>query len=136
MDIDLLLTYIPYFETVDPDVVCKWHGGVKRDNGGFTVHYAIYDEKLYDFIKDVYDSGIMVNDYRNELNRLIPNWQTVDIQEVVKTAEIYKLRVIFTKCIRVDRFNEGSLGEDAKSGFLLAILKRMQELHKNTPENT
>jgi len=131
MDVDLLLSYIPYFETIDPDVVCKWGGGNNREDDVFTMPYAIYDEKLYEFIKDAHDSGVMVNDYINELNRLIPDRQTVDIQEVVKTADFYTLQVIFTKCIRVDRFNEGSLGESVLSEFVLAMLKRFQALNSN-----
>jgi len=131
MNVDLLLSYIPYFETVDPGVVCKWGGGEKREDGVFTIPYAIYDEKLYDFIKDAHDSGVMVSDYSNELNRLVPDWKTVDIQEVVKTSDFYKLRVIFTKCIRVDRFNEGALGGSVQDGLVLAMLKRMQELKAN-----
>ena len=128
MNVGLLLSYIPYFETVNPDDVCKWGGGEKREDGVLTMPYAIYSDKLKAFIKDVYDSGVMVKEYSNELKRLIPDWQTVDIQEVVKTADLYMLRVILTKCIRVDRFNEGSLGRSVQSGLVLAILKRMQEL--------
>jgi len=129
VDFDLLLSYIPYFETVDPDVLCKWGGGEKREDGRISMPYAIYSDKLIAFIKDAHNCGVIIQEYPSELDRLVPGWQTIDIQEFVKTADLYTLQVIFTKCIRVDRFNEGALAASVINGLILALLKRMKDLY-------
>ena len=47
---ELLLSYIPYFETVDPDVACKWGGGEKREDGAFSILSLKRDVNNYNYI--------------------------------------------------------------------------------------
>ena len=123
-----LCSFIPYFESLDPGKAYQVKGGEKKENGVITMPYYVYDEKVQEFMKAVYESGLMVSDYVSELNSRVPDWQTVDIHKVVETADLELVKVILTKCIRVERFNEGALAQSIDNGLILAILRRLQGL--------
>ena len=130
MKIQQLLSFIPYFETVDPDEACQWKPSVKREDGVIQMGYPIYSAEFNKFIKAVCDSEVMVKDYVAELDRLVPNWQSVNIQEVLKTADLHLVLVVLTKAIRVERFCDGAWNSATRDGLFLAILRRLNDLHR------
>lgn len=131
MDIDELCRFIPYFENIDPDKACKWVSNGEDGEGCTTVYYPIYEEEFEKFISAVYNSDVMYKGcYQDELGRRIPNWQKVDINEVIKTADFELLQIIFTKAVRVERFAWGAWATMIERGTFLCILQRLKELHE------
>ena len=92
----------------------------------FVSHYPVYEDELNTFIEDVYHSGILMRDYVGYLEEKFPGkqWTTDDIE----TANLTMLRAMLTKCVRVERFYEGSWGKFARDGYFLAILRRLEKL--------
>ena len=126
-----LCSFIPYFKNIDPDKACQWKGGEKLDDGVISLPYPEYDKEFMKFVDAFYKSGISVGDYKNELNLKIPNWKTVDIHKVIETADFDLLKVILTKCIRVERFCDGAWHGSIRDGLFLAILQRLNVLLVN-----
>ncbi|WP_257009373.1 DUF6508 domain-containing protein [Bacillus sp. 7884-1] len=108
-----LLNYIPYFE--DENIVfCRWEG-----------MYPQYDEKLKDFIKEVYKTDLMKSNYLEYLEeRLLVK----DYAIAVPTADFELLRAILTFYVRSERFCDGAWANSAKEGIFLRILYRLKEV--------
>jgi hypothetical protein len=108
-----LLNYIPYFE--DENIVFgRWEG-----------MYPQYDEKLKEFIKEVYNTDLMKSNYLDYLDeRLLDR----DYSVAVPTANFELLRAILTFYVRSERFSDGSWASSAKKGVFLRILYRLKEL--------
>jgi hypothetical protein len=108
-----LLNYIPYFE--DENIVfCRWEG-----------MYPQYDEKLKDFIKEVYKTDLMKSNYLDYLDEKLLNR---DYAIAVPTADFELLKAILTFYVRQDRFSEGAWASSAKEGVFLSMLYRLKEL--------
>jgi hypothetical protein len=122
-ELEKIVSYIPYFENIDPDKACQWKSSEKS---GFP--YPVYEEKFSQFISDFSHSGLAVGDYPDKLNQMIPDWQTADINKVVETADFELVRVIFTKCVRVERFHDGAWDSAIRSGLFLVLLNRLNKL--------
>ena len=108
-----LLDYIPYFE--DENRVF-----LKREE-----MYPQYDEKLEEFIMEVYKTDLMKSNYLDYLDERILGR---DYATVVPTADFELLKSIFTFYVRQDRFVEGAWASSAKDGVFLKILYRLKEL--------
>ncbi|MDQ1004600.1 hypothetical protein QFZ28_005140 [Neobacillus niacini] len=108
-----LLNYIPYFKAENIEF-CRWEG-----------MYPNYDEKLKEFIKEVYNTDLMKSDYLPYLDeRLLDR----DYSAAIPTADFELLRAILTFYVRQDRFFEGAWAGSAKDGVFLRILNRLKEL--------
>ncbi|MDR2729184.1 MAG: helix-turn-helix transcriptional regulator, partial [Chitinispirillales bacterium] len=131
MDVKKLCSFIPYFENIDPDKACQWVSMKKSEDGVITLPYPVYSDDFMKFVDAFYKSGLSVNNYQDELNRRVPDWQTKDIQKVIETADIELVRVVLTKLIRVERFSDGAWDNAIKSGLFLAILRKFKALTIN-----
>lgn len=123
-----LCSFIPYFENVDSDQTGQLKGGGKNGDGVISLPYPEYDKEFIKFVDAFYKSGLSVNDYQTELNQKLPNWQTIDIDKVIETADYEFIKVILTKSIRVERFCEGAWERAIKNGVFLNILRRLNVL--------
>ena len=67
-----------------------------------------------------------MRDYVGYLEEKFPRkqWAINDIE----AADLTTLRAMLTKCVRVERFYEGSWGKFAKDKVFLAILRRLEKL--------
>ena len=111
-----LLNYIPYFENENIEF-CKWEG-----------MYPKYDEKLEEFIMEVYKTDLLKSDYLDYLDeRLLDS----DYAAAVPTADFELLRAILTFYVRQDRFVDGAWAGSAKDGVFLRILYRLKGLEGN-----
>ncbi|MCM3694594.1 DUF6508 domain-containing protein [Neobacillus niacini] len=108
-----LLSYIPYFEDKNIEF-CVWEG-----------MYPKYDEKLEEFIKEVYKTDLMKSNYLDYLDEKRINR---DYAAVVPTADFELLRAILTYYVRSERFSDGAWANSAKEGVFLRILNRLKEL--------
>jgi hypothetical protein len=101
-----LLNYIPYFE--DENIVfCRWEG-----------MYPQYDEKLKDFIKEVYKTDLMKSNYLDYLDERLLNR---DYAIAVPTADFELLKAILTFYVRQDRFSEGAWASSRGCVFKYAL---------------
>ena len=124
-DFQSLLKYIDYFESVYDQMI----GNPSQENPvikEFVSHYPVYEDELNTFIEDVYHSEILMRDYVGYLEEKFPGkqWAIDDIE----AADLTTLRAMLTKCVRVERFYEGSWGKFARDGYFLVILKRLEKL--------
>jgi ADP-ribosylglycohydrolase/TPR repeat protein len=129
--IQRLCAYIPYFENIDPDKACKF-----KDDGEFRIQdNYIYEEKLLQFVNDFCKSGLSVHNYQNELDRKLPGWKTGNNNGVIENADFELLKIIFTKCIRTERFCDGAWASAVESGLFLNLLRRLNVLFINGETN-
>ena len=120
-----LLKYIDYFESASNQKISnksQKNPFIKE----FVSHYPVYDDELNTFIEDVYHSEILMRDYIGHLAEKFPGkqWTFDDIE----AADLTTLRAMLTKCVRAERFYDGSWGKFAKDGYFLAILRRLEKL--------
>lgn len=108
-----LLNYIPYFEDKNIEF-CRWED-----------RYPNYDEKLNEFIKEVYKTDLMKSNYLDYLDERLVNR---DYSAAVPTADFELLRAILTFYVRSERFSDGAWATSAKEGVFLRILYRLKEL--------
>ena len=120
-----LLKYINYFESASNQEISnpsQKNPFIKE----FVSHYPVYEDELNTFIEDVYHSEILMRNYVSHLEEKFPvkQWAINDID----AADLTTLRAMLTKCIRIERFYDGSWGTYAKDGYFLAILRRLEKL--------
>lgn len=120
-----ILKYIRYFED-DRNIFCTWESSKEKEDGVFVMPYPIYDEKLEEFIKDVYNTDLLKHDYLEFIEKNID--MNANIIDVIERADFETLRAILTKYIRLERFCEGTWGAAAKEGTFLMILKKIKQI--------
>lgn len=120
-----LIKYIAYFED-DRNTFCTWESSKEKEDGVFIMSYPKYDEKLEEFIKDVYKTDLLKQDYMEFLEKNIN--RSTNIDDVIENADFETLRAILTKYIRLERFCEGTWGAAAKEGTFLKILKKIKQI--------
>lgn len=122
-----LIKYIAYFED-DRNTFCTWESPKEKEDGVFIMPYPIYDEKLEEFIEDVYNTDLLKHDYLEFIEKNIE--MNANIIDVIERADFETLRAILTKYIRLERFCEGTWGAAAKEGTFLKILKKIKQSTK------
>ena len=118
-DVKLICAFIPYFENIDPDTACY------IDTNKTSVPHPIYSQE---FIYAYYDTNLIVKNYVSELDKRIPNWETIDVMDEVSKIDYDTLKVILTKLVRVERFYTGAWDNAIRNGLFLSILRRFKEL--------
>ncbi|MEQ8153500.1 MAG: DUF6508 domain-containing protein [Clostridiaceae bacterium] len=86
--------------------------------------HLIYENELNDFIDEVYNSGLMRQDYNEYLECKIGKGK--DISKFIENSDIETLRAILTYYVRQERFYDGFWGIAAKEGAFLKILERLR----------
>lgn len=125
--INKLLSYIPYFETVEQESVNKWAYGEKNGEKEYSAAHSIYDEELLQFVDEFYKSNLAVHDYISVMNR--NNLHNADeINSAIAEADIELLKAILTGYIRQERFNEGLWIDAIKEKVFLKVLNRFKEI--------
>ena len=119
--------YIPYFETADAVVACRWKKSRKMEDGSFSMPYPVYENELLQFIDDASNSGLLdyayidtIKKHGYELNNSVAN--------AIEIADIELAKAILTSYIRQERFCSGLWGRAVKDGVFLALLKRIRHL--------
>ena len=113
-----ILEFLPYFESED-------HVFFQIDNQNLMDPY-VYDGKVLDFIKTLYDENIIYSfDWVKWQPEAIEYYDSLDL---LKNADLDTLRKLLTVHIRKERFCSGHLAQVIKTGHLLNILKRLNEI--------
>ncbi len=88
--------------------------------------YPDYDDKLLEFIKLVYDSGLMMEGY---LDLLKEKYGTEnEANDIIKSADFDPLRAILTYFVRQERFCDGIWEQAVKDKIFLNILYKLKEI--------
>lgn len=116
-NIDAILEYIPYFESVKDECY-----EINPDKSLMDPHF--YSEKNSEFIQALYENNFIQAFDWSQFNTLqnVENIEHADIDTLVK---------ILTAYIRADRFSSGSVANLIKEGHLLRILYRLREIKNN-----
>lgn len=122
-----LFGYIKYFENDNVDFY-RWQSS-KREDGVITMSYPVYDKKLREFIQDVYESGIMLNDYQSLIRSDISTGDEA-IMLINNTDNPDMLRALLTYFVRQERFSEGSWAEAANKRIFLSILLKLKSMEE------
>lgn len=123
--IEKLAEYINYFED-ENKVFYNWYGGEKTEDDTYIMPYIIYDEKLHEFIKSVYESGIMMEDYLSYLERKFG--KSNDMNNIIKNADFETLCAVLTYLVRQERFHDGLWSEAIRNKYFLKILCKFKEI--------
>jgi len=118
-----LFEYISYFNN-DSIQFCQWEGTRKSENDEFTMSYPVYDDELTEFIQDVYDSGIMMENYLDYLQSKFGS--NNDMNTIIPKADFETLRALLTYLVRQERFCNGMWGAAAEDKRFLNILLRLK----------
>ena len=120
-----ILTYIPYFEKENQEYSKLVPSG--NGEGVFPSYYFVYDEKLEAFIKELYDSNVVVKNYTKILGMVD------DLTESIPTDSEEVLRAKLTYIARAHRFGDEEIWDwAAKEKVFLNILNRLKELWGKT----
>lgn len=121
-----VLKYIKYFETATEESVCKYQGGENVAVNTYTFGYPVYDDKLLEFVDEVYKTNLICSDYLSVIKNKIGDMSMIDY--FIATADIELLRAILTGYIRQERFNDGLWATAVKDKVFLKILYRLKNV--------
>jgi hypothetical protein len=95
----------------------------------FTLPYARLGDTASEFVRSVYDSGLILTDFDWPKWASAPRVKRMMRDEaMLLDATPQTLARLLTVCIRRGRFVEGSLLSDFQSGLILRILRRAAAL--------
>ncbi len=124
-----ILTYIPYFEELEDDQICKIVTEELEEDGTMPVERLLYATPLVGFIEDTYVANIMVQNYNEIMN--LEAMGEIELEVLVYGIEqaSYELTMAVLTCIVVqEKYAPGMWNIAAKEGWFLKILYRLQEL--------
>lgn len=127
-DLRVLSRFLPEFERTDFSPG-DWTEMQKQEDGVYTMPYATLSPAASEFVQAAYDGGWVLQDF---------NWSdwkdTEEARDLYRDPDLlaqatpHQLAQLLTVFIRQDRFVEGGLLGDFKSGHILAIVRRAAEL--------
>lgn len=129
-DFERLFEYISYFEEKDVSSQFRFEGEGRTEEGSYTFSYPVYDQRLLDFIEEVYESGLIDISYFSILNRYLTS-SFKDLEEVIEEANLELLRSVLAYYIRQERFGEGMWAAALKDRIFLKVLERLKVILKD-----
>ena len=127
--IEEILTYIPYFEQLDKENICRVVTEELAEDGTMPVEHLMYRSPLLGFIEDTYVANVMVQNYMEIMN--LEAMGEIELEALVYGVEqaSYELTMAILTCIIVqEKFAKGMWSIAAKEGWFLKILYRLEEL--------
>ncbi|MHC4280940.1 MAG: DUF6508 domain-containing protein [Planctomycetota bacterium] len=119
-----ILEYLPKLKDKDSNTG-KWHPIEEHDDNTFTLPFYEYSDLVIGFKHTLYNEGFIFPfdwgswHYGKKLSRN---------PDLIKKANLLTLRKLITAHVRQDRFCEGHLACVFKSGLIVKILERLQEI--------
>lgn len=126
-DFERLFEYISYFEEEDVSFQFRFEGEGRTAEGSYNFSYPVYDQRLLDFIEEVYDSGLIDIAYFSVLNRYLTS-SFHDMVDVIEEAGFELLSAVLAYYIRQERFGEGMWAAALKDRIFLKVLERLKVL--------
>lgn len=125
-DIQALLAYLPRLYAPGFEPVLRWHGGVKGADGVIHLPYPEYHPLVEAFYRQAAAPCWLDTGYKPE-----EAWKLLQDEELVRTADLNRIRAMLTYCVRGERFSDGHWGEMIQAGHIRRILERLGELLVN-----
>ena len=122
-DINKLLAYLPLFDKPGRKFVKKWAGGEHLGERSFSVSYPEYENDVADFFALATQPCWTNRNYQPETAG-----QMLEDEQAISKADLADIRTMLTFCVRGERFCDGHWESVLKSGKVVAILKRLQQI--------
>jgi Family of unknown function (DUF6508) len=110
-----------YTAGINPEV--RWEGGNKDEKGVIHMPYPIYDELVEEFIRAASNECWLNHGYRPE-----EAYEMLKDDEVIRSANVSKIKTMLTFIVRGERFSDGHWGEMIRRGYVRKLLERLAEL--------
>jgi len=127
--IEEILTYIPFFEELDKDNICRIVTEELEEDGTMPVEVLMYRSPLLGFIEDTYVANVMLQNYAEIMN--LEAMGEIELEVLVYGVEhaSYELTMAILTCIIVqEKYAKGMWKIAAEEGWFLKILYRLQQL--------
>ena len=123
-----LASYCPLFAA--EDFSCgEWIDPAPRQDGRLIFGYFSLSAPATDFYEAVYEFGWIRLDFDwSAWGTSLEGEELLNGMAGISSASAEQLSNLLTVCVRADRFVEGRLAGDFRSGLILAICRRAQEL--------
>ena len=132
--VEEMLTYIPYFEQLDKDNICRIVTEELEEDGTMPVEVLMYRSPLLGFIEDTYVANVMLPNYMEVLN--LEAAGEIEMEVLVYSAEkaSYELTMaILTSIIVQEKYAKGMWKVAAEEGWFLLLLRRLEKLMAEEP---
>lgn len=127
--IEEILTYIPYFEELKEDEICRIVTEELAEDGTMPVETLMYRTPLLGFIEDTYVANVMEPNYIEIMN--LEAMGEIELEVLVYGLEqaSYQLTMAVLTCIVVqEKYAKGMWKIAAEEGWFLMILRRLEQL--------
>ena len=127
--IEEMLTYIPYFEELDKENICRIVTEELEEDGTMPVETLMYRSPLLGFIEDTYVANVLLPNYVEILN--LEAMGEIELEVLVYGLEqaSYQLTMAVLTCIIVqEKYAKGMWKIAAEEGWFLIILRRLEQL--------
>ena len=127
--IEEMLTYLPYFEQLEPDMVSRIVTQELEEDGTMPVEVLMYRSPLLGFIEDTYVANVMLPNYAEIMN--LEAMGEIELEVLVYGVEqaSYELTMAILTCIIVqEKYAKGMWKIAAEEGWFLRILRRLEQL--------
>jgi ADP-ribosylglycohydrolase len=125
--IEKLIAFIPYFENVNIEDVCRWGGGERLGENHFSVSYPVYEQTLEDFIRTAYKSNLLSYNYLETIEQHGLEG-TKEMNEAIDQADLELALAVLTGYIRQERFCDGLWESAIEDKTFLKLLRRFENL--------
>lgn len=117
-----LLDYRKYFSGCESQLY-RWVD-TRETDGIIIPGHPQYDTALVRFINEVYDSGLLLDNYEEVLDRQ----RVSDVDMLINGADMNLLRAILTYYVRGEHSQTGLWGRGVRKKCFLRILNRLSDL--------
>lgn len=122
-DVENLLVYLPLFDKPGRPFVKQWAGGEKTAKRSFNISYPVYEQDVEDFFQLASQPCWNDTNYNPETaGRMLED------EPALLTVNIEGIRTMLTFCVRGERFCDGHWEMVLKSGKVVALLRRLQQI--------
>lgn len=122
-DIDELLAFLPIFDAEGAVFVKEWREGTKGKDGTVQLPFPEYTDEVDAFFEILHKPCWFMGEYDPaEASKMATDFS------LVERADFDQIRKALFFCARSERFADGGWDNVLKSGFVVALLKRLKTL--------
>ena len=127
--VEEILTYLPYFETVEEDMISRVVTQELEEDGSMPVDTIMYRNPILGFIEDAYVANILEPKYIEIMNAEAQGEIELEVLVYALPQASYQLTMSVLTCIiRQEQFAPGLWALATKEGWFLKILQRLEVL--------
>ncbi len=124
-EIEELVGFLPKLTADGFNPIRRWHGGTKDEGELATMPWPEYEEHVVEFFRIASSECWSDHGYRPvDAGRMLSD------ADVVKNADLAKIKTMLTFCVRGERFCDGHWGAMIEEGHIERLLQRLAELKR------